>query len=76
MPSPDFVRFRTGQFLAILGGRCSFLSLSWWLLARTGSKADFTRLALIFSLCGLVSLPIFASLADRWSRKACALAAD
>ncbi|WAT14825.1 MFS transporter [Xanthomonas fragariae] len=76
MPSPDFVRFRTGQFLAILGGRCSFLSLSWWLLARTGSKADFTRLALIFSLCGLVSLPILAPLADRWSRKACALAAD
>ncbi|MCC8469115.1 MFS transporter [Xanthomonas phaseoli] len=76
MPSPDFVRFRTGQFLAILGGRCSFLSLSWWLLPRTGSKADFTRLALIFSLCGLVSLPILAPLADRWSRKACALAAD
>lgn len=74
--SPDFVRFRTGQFLAILGGRCSFLSLSWWLLAHTGSKADFTRLAVIFSLCGLVSLPLLAPLADRWSRKTCAFVAD
>lgn len=76
MLSSDFTRFRTGQFLAMLSGRCSFLSLSWWLLERTGSKADFARLAFIFSVCGLISLPMLAPLVDRWSRRTCALAAD
>jgi len=76
MLSRDFFRFRLGQFLAIVGGRCCFLGLSWWTLASTGSKSHFTQLAIVYSVVGFVSLPLLAPLADRWPRKWCALVAD
>ncbi|MBB3229160.1 MFS family permease [Luteibacter sp. Sphag1AF] len=76
MLSRDFTMFRTGQFLASLGGRCSFLSLSWWILASTGSKQQFAELSLVFSVASFVSLPLLAPLADRWARKNLALLAD
>ena len=49
MLPPDFLRFRAGQFLSLLGGRCTFLVLAWWMLASTGSKAHFAQLAFVFS---------------------------
>lgn len=76
MPSRDFVRFRAGQFLAILSGRCSFLCLSWWPLAKTGTKSDFAHLVFVFSAVGLLALPVVAPLADRWPRRTCVLVAD
>lgn len=72
----DFLRFRAGQFLSLLGGRCAFLVLAWWMLVSTGSKAHFAQLAFVFSAVGFVCLPLLASLADRWPRKWCAVAAD
>lgn len=76
MLPPDFLRFHVGQFLSLLGGRCAFLVLAWWMLASTGSKAHFAQLAFVFSGVGFVCLPLLAPLADRWPRKWCALVAD
>lgn len=72
----DFARFRTGQFISSLCGRCSFISLSWWVLSSTGSKAYFTHLATIFSLACFVTLPLLAPFADRWARRSVAVFAD
>lgn len=76
MLPPDFLRFHVGQFLSLLGGRCAFLVLAWWMLASTGSKAHFAQLTFVFSGVGFVCLPLLAPLADRWPRKWCALVAD
>jgi predicted MFS family arabinose efflux permease len=72
----DFRLFFTGEVLSFIGAGLSLVSLNWYLLDRTDST---TAVAVFYAVAlgaGLVAFPLSGPIADRYARRAVAIAAD
>ena len=72
----DFRLYFTGEVFSSAGSSLHIVAFGWYLLDRTGSA---TSVALVWALglgAGIVVLPFAGPLADRYPRRAIAIAAD
>ena len=72
----DFRRYFTGEVFSSAGTGLHIVAFGWYLFDRTGSA---TSVALVWALglgAGIVVLPFAGPLADRYPRRAIAIAAD
>jgi MFS family permease len=72
----NFRLYFAGEAISSLGNGIGLIALTWYLLDRTG---DATAVSLFWGLAlgaGLVTLPLGGVVADRYSRRSIAVAAD
>ncbi|HBA59223.1 MAG TPA: hypothetical protein DCZ92_00075 [Elusimicrobia bacterium] len=72
----DFLLFRAGQFISLLGDAFSAIALPWWILEQTGSAGQMAAVMVPALTVKVVLLPLLGPLGDRFRRRDLAVAGD
>ena len=65
----DFWVYRVGQCFSLLGDSIGMLALGWWILEKSGSAAVMGGMLAVPMAIGVILMPLFGPLGDRYSRK-------
>jgi len=58
-----------GQVVSLLGSGLTSFALGIWVLQKTGSVTNFTLIAVVAGLPGILASPLVGALVDRWDRR-------
>ncbi|BBM83124.1 MFS transporter [Candidatus Uabimicrobium amorphum] len=72
----DFLLFRIGQALSMLGGRCSHIALAWWVIEETKSPTLLAAILAPSMFVNIILTPLMGPAGDIFPRKYCAVLAD
>ncbi|MGE5087046.1 MAG: MFS transporter [Bacillota bacterium] len=72
----NFYMYSLGQMVSSLGDTTAYLSLSWWVLQKTGSGLQFAMLLAPVAAIQIFLQPLLGPLIDRYSRKHIMIIAD
>lgn len=72
----NFYLYSLGQMVSSLGDTMAYLSLSWWVLQKTGSGLQFAMLLAPVAAIQIFLQPLLGPVVDRYSRKKIMIAAD
>lgn len=65
----NFYTYSLGQVVSSLGDAMAYISLSWWVLQKTGSGLQFAMLLAPVAAIQIFLQPLLGPLVDRYSRK-------
>ncbi len=72
----DFRLYFAGEVISFLGSGLSLVAVNWYLLARTGSATAVGAAWAVALGAGVLAFPLAGAIADRYSRRLIAVAAD
>lgn len=72
----DFLLFRCGQLVSLIGDACTTIALPWWVLTKTGSAEKMALIAVPAMVAKICLLPMLGPIGDRFSRKRVAALGD
>lgn len=75
-PLRRFTIIWIGQIVSLLGSGLTSFALGIWVLQKTGSVTQFTLLAVIAGLPGLLMSPLAGAIVDRFNRKMILIVTD
>ncbi len=64
-----FMVIWVGQVVSLLGSAMTSFALGIWVLQKTGSVTNFTLIAVVAGLPGILASPLVGALVDRWDRR-------
>ncbi len=75
---PDFRKFFIGRFVSAVGDKFFSIALAWWVVSSGGSNSSLHLGLLMATTMAPIVLfgPFMGTLADRFHRKGCMIAAD
>lgn len=72
----NFILYSVGQLISRLGDVMAYMSLSWWVLQKSGSGAKFAMLLVPVAAIQIFLQPLMGPFVDRYSRKKIMIISD